>query len=109
TILGGAGLSRTAREDLVKALRILGVVVGLVLIIACANVANMLLFRGVERRGEAAVRRALGATGGQLVRQQLAEGLVLGVAGGLAGIAVAFAIRRVFEGTRLELIELQNV
>ena len=109
TVVQGAGLSRTAREDLVKALRILAVVVALVLVIACANVANMLLFRGVARRGEAAVRRALGATGGQLARQQLAEGVVLGVLGGIGGIVVALAIRTVFEGTRLELIELENV
>jgi putative ABC transport system permease protein len=109
TAVEGVGLSRTARADLVKAVRILAVVVALVLVIACANVANMLLFRGVARRGEAAVRRALGATGGRLVRQQLAEGLVLGVSGGMCGVAVAFAIRAVFRGTRLEMIELENV
>jgi predicted permease len=109
TAVEGVGLSRTARADLVKAVRILAVIVALVLVIACANVANMLLFRGVARRGEAAVRRALGATGGRLLRQQLAEGLVLGVAGGAYGVAVAFAIRTVFRGTRLEMIELENV
>jgi predicted permease len=108
-ILEGVGLSSTARENLRKALRILTGVVALVLIIACANVANMLLFRGVERRGEAAVRRALGATGPRLVRQQLAEGLVLALAGGVLGLVVAFAFKLLFQGTRLQLIELEKV
>jgi predicted permease len=80
-----------------------------VLVIACANVANMLLFRGVARGGEAAVRRALGATGTRLVRQQVAEALVLAIAGGVLGLVVAFAFKGIFQGTRLQQIELKNV
>jgi putative ABC transport system permease protein len=109
TLHHGVGLSSGTRESLDKAVRILAIVVALVLVIACANVANMLLFRGVARRGEAAVRRALGATGGRLLRQQIAEGLVLALAGGVLGLLVAYGFKRVFQSTRLEMIELANV
>jgi putative ABC transport system permease protein len=63
--------------------------VALVLLIACANVATTMLARGEERRTELAIRAALGATRGQLVRQLLLESLVLGIGGAIAGLLLA--------------------
>ena len=87
---GGAGITEM-KSDYQTSLHILLAVCGLVLLIACANIANLLMARGSARSSQTAVRLALGASRMRLVRQWVTESLVLAVAGGAAGLIVAFA------------------
>ncbi len=93
------------RDMLAKPLSILMCGVGLILLIACANVATLMTARGVARRREIGIRMAIGAGRGRIVRQLLTESILLALAGGLAGCAVAWF------GTRwlLRLDQLANL
>ncbi|MGC2161029.1 MAG: ABC transporter permease [Silvibacterium sp.] len=88
-IPAGAGVGEM-KEDYKDSLRILLTVCSLVLLIACANIANLLLARGAARRPQTSVRLALGASRKRLIRQSLTESIVLSLLGGFAGIAVAY-------------------
>jgi predicted permease len=93
---GGAGIT-SMRQQYDDWLRILMIVSGFVLLIVCANVANLVLVRGLERRQQMSLSMALGARPMRLVRQALTESLVLSLLGGALGLAIAFA------GTRMIL------
>jgi predicted permease len=93
---GGAGIT-SMREEYEHWLQILMMVSGFVLLIVCANVANLMLVRGLERRRQTSLSMALGARASRLVRQALTESILLSLIGGAAGLGIAFA------GTRLIL------
>jgi predicted permease len=89
----GAGVAEM-KAEYGRSLQILLGVCGLVLLIACANVANLLLARSVARRGQTAVRIALGASRREVIREALVESVLLSVAGAGAGLAVAMGAAR---------------
>jgi predicted permease len=82
------------RNEFSKPLIVLMCMVGLVLLIACANVANLLIARAFMRQREIAVRLSIGASRGQLIRQLLAESLVLSAAGGAVGVLLSIVLTR---------------
>jgi len=87
---GGGGI-QNLQQQTGDGLRLLTWISALVLLVACANIANLLLARGTTRRAETSIRTALGASRSVLIRQMLTESVLLSVAGGIIGIGVAYA------------------
>jgi macrolide transport system ATP-binding/permease protein len=86
---GGGGI-QNMQDGYKDHLKLLQWIAALVLLVACANIANLLLVRGMSRRAELSIRSALGAQRGRIVRQLLTESVVLSGMGGLLGLAVSY-------------------
>jgi predicted permease len=92
-LMDGSHGAQPLRGESAKLLYLLNIVVALVLLIACMNLASLMLARGVSRQREMAVRKALGGGRGRLVRQNLLESLLLGAAGTALGLLLTFWAR----------------
>lgn len=104
-----ADMQETVVEDFRPSLLLLMGAILLVLLIACGNIAGLLLARGASRRTELAIRSALGAKRGQLIRELLSESLVLALGAGLLGTPVAVALQRwAVRATPLTRVGLQH-
>ncbi len=88
-IPGGAGTA-AMREQYEDGLKLLLIAAGCVLLVACGNLANLMLARGLKERSQTSLRVALGASRGRLVRKALVESVLLAVIGGVCGIGVAY-------------------
>ncbi|HEX2166504.1 MAG TPA: ADOP family duplicated permease [Longimicrobiales bacterium] len=93
-VYAGVGLAPQSRAGVARTMKLMFGVAMVVLLIACANVANLLLFRAVRARGESAVRRALGASTLRILQHHAAQGIVLAAAGASAGLALALLLLR---------------
>src|SRR6202044_2811035 len=93
---GGSGVA-SMRDQYQDGLKLLLIAAGCLLLVACANLANLMLARGLKDRQQMSIRVALGASRGRLVRKVLVESTVLAIIGGVMGIGVALA------GTKLIL------
>jgi predicted permease len=89
----GAGVAEM-KEEYGRSLQILLAVCALVLLVACANVANLLLARAVARRAQTALRMAIGATPREIISQALTESVLLAIAGGILGLIIAVVAAR---------------
>jgi putative ABC transport system permease protein len=96
TVFAGVGTPARSRSGEWEMVGIMSAIALLVLVVACANNANLLFSRVVARRGETAVRRSLGASRARLVRQNLVEALLLALCGGALAWGVAAGLNRVF-------------
>ncbi len=105
----GIGTYALGRPYIASTMRLLVGVTALVLLIACANVANLQLFRGIVSRQEIAVQRALGAGLGRVVRQQLLESILLAITGGALGLLLSVWLVGIFQGVRFTVIEARDI
>lgn len=97
----GLGMPPDVRPRVASALGLLAGVVALVLIISCANVANLLLFRNVTRRGLVAMRMALGASPGRIAREHMIQSLLMGLLGAVVGVGTGWLLCALFQGQSL--------
>lgn len=101
TLTPGLGMPPEMRPRIESLLQLLAGVAALVLLVACANVTNLLLFRNIGRRRAVLTRLALGASPGRIARELLVQSLLLGILGAVAGVGVGWFVSFLFRGESL--------
>lgn len=109
SVRAGVGVVERVRDSFGSTVRVLAAASGVLLVLTTANLVNLLLFRAVRRRGEFTVRRALGASGPRLLRQSLAESLVLSLGGWVVALLVGIGLIGLFRGVTVQGLQLDTV